>query len=311
MILPNNRCLMQWNLVVSILLLYTAFMVPIKVSFSDKESLGWIISDTIIDCVFLTDLILMFFQAYERKDGNYEVRHKKIAIRYLWPWFGIDLASSLPFQLLELVPKDDFARHGPGVAGTEHFKWMRIFRLAKLQRMIRLLRLLKLVRLLKQSKSMRSVQKLFQSMNSQGRQLVWIFTLIIFATHIVGCGWFLLAKEMNFQPQSWVVRQGIVDADVSMKYLQSLYWAFQTLTTVGFGDINGKLWPERLFAIIWMLVGIGFYSVMFGNMTNLLDSMDAANKNFQEKISVLKEFRKRTNIHQRLFTKIKRHLETN
>jgi len=69
------------------------------------------------------------------------------------------------------------------------------------------------------------------------------------------------------------------------------------LTTVGFGDISGKNMYERLFAIMWMLIGIGFYSIMFGNMTNLLDSMDAANKSFQEKISVLKEFRKRTNIH--------------
>lgn len=141
--------------------------------------------------------------------------------------------------------------------------------------------------------------------------MITIFTTIIFATHLVGCFWFLVAKEGGFKPTSWVVRQGIQDEDTSMKYLQSVYWAFQTLTTVGFGDINGKNVHERIFAIAWMLLGIGFYSIMFGNMTNLLDSMDAANKSFQEKISVLKEFRKRTQIHQRLFSKIKRHLETN
>jgi hyperpolarization activated cyclic nucleotide-gated potassium channel 1 len=250
----------------------------------------------------------MFFQAFERPDGTFETRHKPIAIKYLKLWFNIDFFSSLPFQLLELMPKDS----GQGnLNWTAHSKWMRIFRLAKLQRMIRLLRLLKLVRLLKQSKSMRNIQKLFQSMNSQARQLVGIFIGILFATHLVGCFWFLLAKEMGFPRDCWVSRAGIIDADISMQYLQSLYWAFQTLTTVGFGDINGKNMQERLFAIMWMLIGIGFYSIMFGNMTNLLDSMDAANKSFQEKISVLKEFRKRTNIHQRLFTKIKRHLETN
>jgi hypothetical protein len=50
------------------------------------------------------------------------------------------------------------------------------------------------------------------------------------------------------------------------------------LTTVGFGDINGKETEERIFAILWMLIGIGVYSILFGNMSNVLDSMDAANK---------------------------------
>ena len=95
---------MYWNAWVSLLLLYTAAMVPIKVSFWDKETLGWIIFDTITDCFFLTDLVLMFFQAYERKDGTFETRHKKIAWKYLKMWFWIDMFSSLPFQLLELMP---------------------------------------------------------------------------------------------------------------------------------------------------------------------------------------------------------------
>ena len=103
-ILPNNKPLMYWNAWVSLLLLYTAAMVPIKVSFWDKETLGWIIFDTITDCFFLTDLVLMFFQAYERKDGTFETRHKKIAWKYLKMWFWIDMFSSLPFQLLELMP---------------------------------------------------------------------------------------------------------------------------------------------------------------------------------------------------------------
>jgi len=60
-----------------------------------------------------------------------------------------------------------------------------------------------------------------------------------------------------------------------------------------------------------MLFGIGVYSILFGNMSNLLDSMDAANKIYQEKITILKEFRKNSRLNTRLFYKIKRHLETN
>lgn len=60
-----------------------------------------------------------------------------------------------------------------------------------------------------------------------------------------------------------------------------------------------------------MLFGIGVYSILFGNMSNLLEQLDAANKVYQDKLALLKEFRKRTELKSRLFSKIKRHLETN
>ena len=63
--------------------------------------------------------------------------------------------------------------------------------------------------------------------------------------------------------------------------------------------------------MVWMIIGIGFFGIMFGNMTNLLDQLDQANKSFQEKIAVLKEYRTRTNIKPRLYSKIRTHLETN
>lgn len=49
-----------------------------------------------------------------------------------------------------------------------------------------------------------------------------------------------------------------------------------TLSTVGFGDINAKTLSERVFAIIWMIFGIGFYSYTIGNMTNLIAQTDSS-----------------------------------
>ena len=59
-----------------------------------------------MDTCFLIDIVLMFFQTFERKDGIIEVRHKEIAKSYLKLWFWIDLVSSLPMQLLELAQSD-------------------------------------------------------------------------------------------------------------------------------------------------------------------------------------------------------------
>ena len=51
----------------------------------------------------------------------------------------------------------------------------------------------------------------------------------------------------------------MVDSDPSDQYLRSFYWAYQTITTVGFGDINvkGDI-LEMVICIIWMIFGVGY-----------------------------------------------------
>lgn len=56
--------------------------------------------------------------------------------------------------------------------------------------------------------------------------------------------------------------------------MASFYWAFQTITTVGYGDINAETPGERVLAIIWMIVGVGFYSFTIGNLSSILADMD-------------------------------------
>ena len=76
----------------------------------------------------------------------------------------------------------------------------------------------------------------------------------------------------------------------------AVYWALQTLTTVGFGDITIKTVNERLFAILWMIIGVAFYSYAIGNMTNMVADMDADREQLNQKLSVLKEFKVRTSM---------------
>jgi hyperpolarization activated cyclic nucleotide-gated potassium channel 2 len=54
----------------------------------------------------------------------------------------------------------------------------------------------------------------------------------------------------------------------------SVYWALQTLTTVGYGDIPSRSVYEKVSALIWMLIGVGFYTFTIGNITNIINSID-------------------------------------
>jgi hypothetical protein len=63
---------------------------------------------------------------------------------------------------------------------------------------------------------------------------------VIFLTHLLACAWFSTAKLREFPPNSWVSIKSYQDESNAFKYLVSFYWAFQTVATVGYGDINAK-----------------------------------------------------------------------
>lgn len=47
------------------------------------------------------------------------------------------------------------------------------------------------------------------------------------------------------------------------------YWAFATLTTVGYGDVSAHTDVERLFSLAMLLVGAGFFATLVGRMSAL------------------------------------------
>jgi hypothetical protein len=111
-------------------------------------------------------------------------------------------------------------------------------------------------------------------MNAGIMRMITVTISVFFMVHLIACLWFLQAKFDNFQPETWVVRKNYLEKDPLVQYLASVYWAFSTLTTVGFGDINAKTIPEKLIAIIWMIFGVGFYSFTIGNLSKIIASID-------------------------------------
>ena len=71
-----------------------------------------------------------------------------------------------------------------------------------------------------------------------------------------------------------MVRFGILDDDNFRKYISSLYWSVATVLTVGYGDIHAQTNPERLISVLWMMIGVGFYSFTIGTLTSVLGRID-------------------------------------
>lgn len=112
----------------------------------------------------------------------------------------------------------------------------------------------------------------------------------------MGCFWFMSAQIDGFTPDCWVVRRGILNEDIMTKYLNSVYWAFTTVTTVGYGDIFAFTQLEMILAITWMITGVGFYSFTIGSLSSFLLTIDTRDSILNAKLAATHEFAKETGI---------------
>ena len=102
-----------------------------------------------------------------------------------------------------------------------------------------------------------------------------VLGLQFFMVHLMACFWFLAATFEDNLYETWVGAKGLVDESSLYQYFNSFYWAFQTVTTVGYGDFTLSTNTEYILALFWMMVGVNFYSFTIGNVSSIIAAMDS------------------------------------
>lgn len=64
MFYPEDRFKNIWDLIVSIILIFTCIVTPVRIAFVDKDTIEWSIALYSMDVMFLIDMLVIFNSAY-------------------------------------------------------------------------------------------------------------------------------------------------------------------------------------------------------------------------------------------------------
>ena len=298
LIYPDDSFLDYWNSLMILLLLYTATVIPYRLILTEPDEEGYIIWDTIADCLFFIDILINCLLSYYDSDGNL-VKNKKLIIKnYLMTWFIIDISSCIPLQLIFQTDKN----------------YSKVLRIGRLPRLYRLIKMAKLIRMIKMIKSRSQVLKYIGEIlkvNAGVERFIWFLITFMLLIHVLSCLWiFIGVFYMDDNFNNWITQTGNADLSNGELYVTGLYWCVTTLATVGYGDIRPYNTAERLFTTIVMVIGIFIYSYIIGSLTNLISNADSRKAKLTKKLEILDNLTQEYGFNQNFYKKLSAALES-
>ncbi|CAM9187432.1 unnamed protein product [Discosporangium mesarthrocarpum] len=287
---PHSQWKIQWDLFVAVLIVYSTLTVPFRIGFDQTAGFFESVLDNLVDVAFVIDIITNFRTAMVDENGEPVVDIRAIAMTYLKGWFIVDFLSTIPVHMI--------ANYLDGSNGNAVFRSAKLLRIMRLARLLKLTRLFKLGRLIGNSERESSMNPSFFSL---GKMLLYM----MYIAHILGCMWHWIATSKENQ-LSWVSEFGVDEENVSVRYVASIYWAFTTMTTVGYGDIVVTTTLERAFCVLGMLVGATVFGYIVGNVSVMMESFDVNSALHTEKMDRVKEYVQSQNFPQKFSTRFVR-----
>lgn len=296
--IPGSPIKTLWSTFYLILMFYTAFIMPYKLAFlpEDRNSPDfWL--DAAIDAIFFLDILVRLNSAYIDSMGNTVTSRKAVFLNYAKSWLCVDLIACFPFYLFEEGQAESFQQ------STSRYKVF--LRLARIPRLYRLLRITRVFRFARHYREYDCLERLQSHITPSSIRLLSFALSVILGVHLMTCAWYFTARVEGLGPETWVMARGLVDKAPADLYVASMYWTVTTLATIGYGDIVPNNAVERVMAIVWMLLGVSFYSFMISSLGNFLHNLDSKETVLNNKLMAIDEFAEEAKLHKELRHRLK------
>lgn len=93
------------------------------------------------------------------------------------------------------------------------------------------------------------------------------------------------------------------------QYITSLYWAFTTMATVGYGDIVPVTNTEKIYVICSEIIAAGVYALTINNISRMVSRYNSLAEEYKERLTYVNRFMKEKNMPEELKIKVRRYLD--
>lgn len=336
---PRKVFMQRWDVLIAVLLLFTAVVTPFEVAFIDNDSFTdpLFIINRIVDVCFGIDMILQFNLMFLDVKTNVWITDRwRIARHYVFGSFLIDLCSILPFDTIGMAMKDG------------DIQKLKIFRIVRLMRLFKLLRIIRSGRVFKRLEAMLDIGYAMLT-------LCKFITGTLAIAHWMACAW-MLVQVIEDNCENWVItyyhneredglsycdqvpsetcqrlwpqhcssaggaedcsqgcgtfneRQDVgnfVGVGPAHMFITSFYWSLVTMSTIGYGDILPNTKTERIFTILAMIFGTSVFAYVVGSVCGIVANLDKKSTEFYELMDQLSQFGKENKIAPELLSRLK------
>eukprot|EP00327_Prymnesium_parvum_P000731 CAMPEP_0182847736 /NCGR_PEP_ID=MMETSP0006_2-20121128/28621_1 /TAXON_ID=97485 /ORGANISM="Prymnesium parvum, Strain Texoma1" /LENGTH=740 /DNA_ID=CAMNT_0024978097 /DNA_START=384 /DNA_END=2606 /DNA_ORIENTATION=- len=256
-LLPFGRIRIMWDLVMFILVAYTAIVLPVQIAFSTENHFPDALRDFeyAVDFIFLTDIVLNFRTAYV-ENAELVVDLNMIRSRYMRFWFPVDLAGSFPLDLV--------LQASSGSAGNTQF--------------VTLIKVLKVPKLLRIGRFLKKLEKVEGAANIGGIFVLCMIMVVL--VHWLACVWFIITASTG--PGGWLATKGLDELVWTDQYAAVFY---STLMMVMGDSINISQDLELVFASTVVIIGACINATIFASVANYIVQLSAVSVEHKSKMT--------------------------